>query len=86
MIGKRRITTSNNATERNKLNTSLYIPGFGVITEKLALSEVKYFADEMQKAYALGNMTRAILMMKTMRPFVDALIERGYTLKQILPL
>ncbi len=65
-------------------NKSLWIKGFGVITEKLAMSELDYFRNEMQLAYADGNLSRAILMMKNMRPFVEALQERGYTMIQIL--
>jgi hypothetical protein len=67
------------------MNASILIPGFGVITEKLALAEIKWFAAEMQKAMADGNMTRAILMMKSMRPFVEALKAKGYAMEQILP-
>ena len=65
------------------MSKNILVSGFGVITVRLALNEIGYFKTEMQAAYKIGNLNRAILMMKAMQPFVDALHKAGYSIEQI---
>lgn len=67
------------------MKDSILIAGFGVITEKQAMSEIAYFASTMQDAYSKGQMNIAIQAMKSMKPFVEALQKKGYSIEQILP-
>lgn len=67
------------------MKDSLQIVGFGIITEKLAMAEIGYFANLMQTCYNRGDVSGAIVAMKAMKPFVDALLARGYKIDQILP-
>ena len=67
------------------MNDSLLIQGYGVITVKLALAEVAYYANLMQAAYKRGDMNMAISAMRTLQPFVESLKGKGYRMEQILP-
>jgi hypothetical protein len=61
------------------------IAGFGRITEKQAMFEIGYFANLMQESYQTGKFSIAMQAMKNMKPFVDALLKKGYSIEQILP-
>jgi len=67
------------------MKDSIQIVGFGIITEKQAMGEIAYFANCMQDAYKTGKMNLAIQAMKSMKPFVDALLAKGYSIEQVLP-
>jgi hypothetical protein len=67
------------------MKDSIQIVGFGVITEKQAMGEIAYFASVMQDAYKNGRMNLAIQAMKSMKPFVEALQKKGYSIEQIMP-
>ena len=67
------------------MNDSLLIQGYGVITVKLALAEVVYYANLMQAAYKRGDMNMAISAMRTLQLFVEFLKGKGYRMEQIFP-
>ncbi len=67
------------------MKDSIQIVGFGIISERFALAEVAYYAKVMQENYKRGNFSNAMQCMKTMQPFVDALLKKGYSIEQILP-
>lgn len=67
------------------MKDSILIQGFGVITEKQAMFEITYFASLMQESYKGGNLKMAIQAMKSMQPFVNALLKKGYSIEPIMP-
>lgn len=67
------------------MKDSIQIVGFGIITEKQAMFEIAYFAALMQESYKSGKFSMAMQAMKSMQPFVDALLKKGYSIDQILP-
>ena len=68
------------------MNTELIaIPGFGRISEKQVRFEITYWTNLMQENYKAGRIQMAISAMKNLKPFVDALLARGYKIQQILP-
>lgn len=65
------------------MSKQMTITGFGRVTAKQTIAEVRLLAIEMQNAYRSGNIDLAIGFMQSAKPFVNALKNAGYKIEEI---